>query len=113
MFSCPDCSSRDVQPANLTAKTSRKVSDSLLQLDYEIWGEAPLQALGKIADREFYFRCRHNEWSFEVALENGDLPSDVGAKPVFYRTGKYENASYMPIDKGIAIIKRLAAEFVT
>lgn len=91
----------------------RQVTDSLLQLEYEIWGSAPVQALGTVLGREFYFRSRHDEWSFEVALENGELPSDVGVEPVFYRTGAFENASYMPLDKGIAIIKRLATEFVT
>lgn len=90
----------------------RQVTDSQLQLEYEIWGEGPLQALGAILGREFYFRSRHDEWSFEVALDNGDLPSDVGAEPVFYRTGNFENASNMPIETGITIIRRLATEFV-
>ncbi len=88
-------------------------TDDMLGLDYEIWGQAPLQALGTIRDREFYFRSRHDGWSFEVSLENGDLPTDVGADPVFYREGKYENAGYMPIENGIAIIKRLATEYAT
>ena len=91
----------------------RRHTDEMLGLAYEIWGAAPLQALGTVGDREFYFRARHTEWEFEVALENGDLPSDVGAEPVFRKTGKHPNASYMPIDTGIAIIKRLATIFVT
>ena len=90
----------------------RRHTDEMLGLDYEIWGEAPLQALGTVGNREFYFRARHDGWSFEVALENGDLPSDVGADAVFYRDGKHEDASYMSIDTGIAIIKRLVTEYV-
>jgi len=90
-----------------------KVSDLARQLECEIWGSAPVQALGTVAGREFYFRSRHTEWTFEVATENGDLPTDVGVEPVFYRESKYENASYMSLEQGIAIIQRLASEYVT
>ena len=92
--------------------THRRHTDEMLGLDYEICGHAPLQALGTVAGREFFFHARNDGWSFEVALENGDLPSDVGADAVFYREGKHKNASYMSIDTGIAIIKRLVTEYI-
>ncbi len=89
------------------------VSDPLLQLNCEVWGYAPVQAIGTVAGREFYFRARHTEWTFEVATESGDLPSDIGVAPVFFREGTHENASWMPLNEATAIIKRNALEFVT
>jgi hypothetical protein len=91
----------------------RKVADSLLQLEFEVWGEAPVQAIGTMGGREFYFRSRHTGWTLEVANETGDLPTDVGMAPVFFREGQYDNASYMPLDKAVSIIKRCALEYIT
>jgi hypothetical protein len=59
-----------------------------LEVQYEIFGDLPIQALGVVRNREFYFRLRHGEWTFEVADERGDLMSDHDQKQVFYRQGK-------------------------
>ena len=90
-----------------------RISDPQLQLECEVWGHAPVQALGSVGGREFYFRARHTEWTFEVATESGALPSDIGVEPVFDRSGAHENASWMSLEEAIAIIKRCALEFVT
>jgi hypothetical protein len=95
------------------SKNAEKISNALLQLNCEIWGNAPVQALGTVAGREFYFRARHTEWTFEVATDDGDLPTDIGAEAVFFREGKHENASWMPLEEAVAIIKRNALEYVT
>lgn len=93
--------------------TQRFVQVPLLQLDYELFGSAPVQALGTIAGREFYFRARHNKWDFEVSAVDGQLPTDTGADPVFFKNGEFANASYMPHDVAMALIERCAEEYLS
>lgn len=90
----------------------RNFANSLLSLEYELDGPAPVQALGTIAGRDFYFRSRHSEWSFEIANERGDLPSDVGEPVIFQRHGMYRNASYMPDEVATEIIEKCAIDFL-
>jgi hypothetical protein len=85
---------------------ARNKENAQFGLKYELWGEAPVQALGTISGREFHFLSRHSEWEFEVANEQGKLPSDVREPPVFHRRGKYKNSSYMPVEVAVALIEQ-------
>ena len=89
------------------------VSDPDMCIEYEIYGYAPVQGFGKVIDRDIYFRARHDGWSFDIADNKGDLPSDGFADPDgFYREGAFENASYMPIEKAMRLIDRCLQEYI-
>jgi hypothetical protein len=90
----------------------QKVENSCLSLMYELWGEAPVQALGTVGGREFYFRARHSAWEFEVANEQGDLPSDVGESLVYHRRGEYMNAGFMSKETAVFLIEKCAQEYL-
>jgi hypothetical protein len=87
---------------------TRTISD--LGVEYELWGEYPVQALGEIRGRDFYFHAKHYEWEFEIADAAGRLPSD-GGKPEFVRRGKHPNASYMPHDEAASLIDSFLREY--
>jgi hypothetical protein len=42
---------------------------------------------GSVAGRDPYFRARHQRWEFEIANEQGELPTDVGDKNGLVRRG--------------------------
>ncbi|MBL8820347.1 MAG: hypothetical protein JNL58_30265 [Planctomyces sp.] len=89
-----------------------RVHDSRHDFNFEMYGEAPVQAFGEIGGREFYFRARHGEWHCEVSDANGQFPSDGGAGcDGFIRDGKYTNASYMPLREALKIIDRCMTEY--
>ena len=78
---------------------------------------APVQAEGTVAGHAFYFRSRHEEWSFAVALSPEIDPADVCFPDQgFYREAPYGAtrsfaASYMPLEKARQIITDCATEF--
>ncbi len=80
-------------------------------------GAAPVQAWGTIRGYQFYFRSRHEHWSFAVALTPDIDPADICFPDQgFYREelydGKSNSASYMPEDEAEAIIQHCAAAFI-
>jgi hypothetical protein len=88
------------------------VSNPQFEADYEIWGAAPVQAIGTAFGRDIYFRARHNEWTFEIADETGNLPSDGQDGPSsFIIRGKDPNASYMPLQDAQRIVEHGLREF--
>lgn len=89
------------------------VSDPSLQVEYSIWGNAPVQGDGTVAGRELYFRARHDAWSFDIADHKGALPSDGRADPDgFYREGESVNASWMPLEEAMQIIDQCLSEYL-
>ena len=81
-----------------------------LGIEYELWGAYPVQALGTIRGREFYFHAKYHEWEFEVADARGVLPSD-GGNPEFVRRGKHPDASRMPHDEAASLIDSFLREY--
>ena len=80
--------------------------------EFEVTGEAPVQAFGTVLGRDLYFRARHNAWSFDVADKAGNLPSDgYRDSDGFSREGHYSNAGYMPLNEAVKIIVRCLTEF--
>ena len=59
-----------------------EISVPELNLHYEL-SRHPIQALGSIAGREFFFIAKHGQWDFEMANDLNELPSDVSGIPVF------------------------------
>ena len=95
-----------------TDENQIEVSNPEFEANYEIWGAAPVQAIGTAFGRDIYFRARHDEWTFEVADEAGNLPSDGQAGPSgFLIRGKDLNASYMPLREARKIIERGLKDF--
>jgi hypothetical protein len=95
-----------VEPGRIT------VIEPELCAEFEVYGEAPVQGFGTVLGRDVYFRSRNDHWSFEVADEQGRLPSDGQAEGGFYRESAYPNASYMPLDRAVCIIERSLREFL-
>jgi hypothetical protein len=83
-----------------------------LGLEYEVEGAAPVQALGTIRGREFYFRARHSNWTFEVANDLGELPTDVGGDALFYLQSRHNDASFLSLDEACVIIEHCAKSFL-
>ena len=71
-------------------------------VELNISGNCPVQAFGHISDiaDHFYFRARHDNWSFEVY--DGDNKSEI----IYVINGGYINSSWMPIDVALRIIGR-------
>ena len=89
-----------------------KRENTRLKLEYEIDDGPPIQALGTIAGREFYFHSKHSNWSFEVANDLGDLPTDVGGESVFHLQSRHNNAGRMPLGEACEIVERCAEFFL-
>lgn len=78
---------------------------------------APVQAEGTVCGKPFYFRSRHEDWSFAVS-ENPEVdPVDIqlpeqGALHGYFVEETYGDkpyaASYMPLEEAIRIIERCA-----
>jgi hypothetical protein len=73
---------------------------------------APVQAEGTIDGFPFYFRARHNEWTFAVA--DGCVPDPVlieSPADGFFRSSKYEGASFVPLEIAIQLIERCISAY--
>ncbi len=78
---------------------------------------APVQAEGHIAGIPFYFRARHNSWSFAVASSaQADPVLVTGPTEGFFLTGAVPGgqsaASYLSLQDATAIIRASAAAFL-
>lgn len=76
----------------------------------EVFGSEPVQAVGTVGGREFYFRSRHDEWTAEVGNAVGGLPSD-GFSGGFYRHGFDKNASYLSRSRVDYLVERSIEEY--
>jgi hypothetical protein len=78
---------------------------------------APVQAEGTVASKSFYFRSRHDAWSFAIALTANVDPVDIDRpEKGFLRQANYgvgsSDASYMPLEDARRIIIDCAREFL-
>ena len=76
----------------------------------------PVQAEGTIAEFPFYFRARHDKWTFAIALDSdGDAVGIESSEQGFFRKASYghgpHDAGYMPLDEARQIIARCVEEF--
>jgi hypothetical protein len=87
----------------------RRISD--LGIEYLLFGNHLIQAVGEIGGRDFYFHAKDSDWFFEVADSKNVLPSD-GGHPHFVRRGKRLDAGYMPHDEVAAMIEAFLREYI-
>lgn len=94
-----------------------------LPLEYALTTTAaPVQAEGTVAGRPFYFRARHDEWTFSVSESAGLDPVDVGEADAvtgrgWYRSGRVGwpwefRASYLTAEEVASIIRGCAAAYL-
>lgn len=67
-----------------------------------IGGNAPVQAEGFFDDKAFYFRARHDFWTFEVGPKETPWHCEEWEMEGDYGTG--EDASWMPIHEALGLI---------
>jgi len=89
------------------------VSDPAIGLQGELTGASPIQAVGKVHGRDFYFHAKHSQWHFEVADDLGNLPSDKGNEAVFTLKSRRKFAGEMAPAEAILIIKECSKLFVS
>lgn len=73
-------------------------------------GFCPVQGQGSVDGRYWYFRARHEHWSFEVYTESCeyDLPSED--KRVWWAQAEYDgDASWMPFSDAWSLIESCIA----
>jgi hypothetical protein len=96
-------------------KFDRKFSDTDLMVSGDLTGFCPVQGVGTVAGRRFYFRARHDSWSFSVAYSPEDDPVDIQLPDQgFLREGIFgtrEDASWM-LPRGTSNGKKLKAVFL-
>ncbi len=91
----------------------RYVKDDALLLECRIYGYAPVQAEGIVAQKRFYFRARHDEWTFSIALPvDIDFPYQGFYREEHYGKPRDKAASHMPYDDAEMFIRRCAREFL-
>jgi hypothetical protein len=97
----------------------RTIRDEQLELDCHLSGYCPVQGMGTVAGRPFYFRARHDAWTFAVS-ETPDLEAEdiYSSEKGFYKQSAYgkpggEEAGWMPLDEAETLIRHCAAEYAS
>lgn len=71
-----------------------------------VGGQCPVQGEGTVDGLSWYFRARHDEWSFEVwrgpFREDGELP--IG-DPIWSARGEANDASWMRMSEAWSLIE--------
>ena len=99
-----------------------QIVNAKLGLKGILYGLAPVQAEGTINEFLFYFRARHDEWTFAVS-ENPEIdPVDIqfpdsSKQYCFFAQGQYglgfeSKASYMDNDTAIKIIENCVSDYL-
>jgi hypothetical protein len=78
---------------------------------------APVQAEGTFRGSAFYFRSRHNEWTFLLSEDQVINPAAIQFTEQedeygFFASGFYKNASFMPLKEADEIIRQCLEEYV-
>ena len=88
----------------------RDIHNPSLMLTGRITGYAPVQGAGTVNGHQFYFRARHDEWSFAVSEDPKIDPVDIQLPDVaeqhgFLVEGTDYNASYLDLSEAQKIIE--------
>lgn len=78
---------------------------------------APVRAEGAINGKAFYFRARHEHWSFAISEDSTISPIDIhSSEQGFFIERQYGNksfdASYMPLQVAKEIIENCAEMYL-
>tara|TARA_R110002050_G_scaffold299374_2_gene464759 strand:+ start:22 stop:357 length:336 start_codon:yes stop_codon:yes gene_type:complete len=101
--------------------SNQKINHIELDVIGTVYGVSPVQAEGTVHGLSFYFRARHDEWTFSVS-ENPEIdPVDIqtieaGESYGFFKECSYggigaESASYMDFQTAENIIIDCCAEY--
>ena len=79
---------------------------------------SPVQAEGTINGKAFYFRARHEHWTFAGSENSNISPIDLqSSEQGFFIEQAYGNksfdASYMPLDEAKRVIENCANTYLT
>jgi hypothetical protein len=99
-----------------------QIENAKLGLKGTLYGLAPVQAEGTINGFKFYFRSRHNEWTFAISEYPEIDPVDIqfpetGKLYGFFAQGEYGGtfeykASYMDNATAMSIIENCSVEYL-
>jgi hypothetical protein len=104
----------------------RYLDDPALGLSCRIYGQAPVQAEGRVGGAPFYFRARHAAWDFTVCLSHDIDASAIwppDERPGFFTSDEYrgyylrgdygrrQEASFMRYDEAERIIRECARKY--
>jgi len=83
------------------------VVDPELQIEFEVYGFPSLvEGLGKVLGRDMYFHAKYDDWFFEVADRNGNMPSDgFFDSDGFYQEARYRDPGGLPLEEAVRIIE--------
>jgi hypothetical protein len=104
----------------------RHVLIEALGLECHIYGQAPVQADGRLAGHPLYFRARHDFWTFTLCTNADVDPSCLrpGDETGFFRDGEFEGfeltgdygspheASFMPYAEAERLIRECASRYL-
>jgi hypothetical protein len=101
----------------------RTVDEPELHLQGRLEGFAPVQGWGTVRGFSFYFRARHDEWSFAISEHPAVDPVDIqlpeqGKKYGFLREGNLSGkpreylASHLELAEAEKIIKQCVTEYL-
>lgn len=109
------------------SEPERYIDDQDLGLSCHIYGQAPVQADGRVGGVPFYFRSRHAAWTFMVCVSHDIDPSCIDPSkdmPGFFQQDEYRGyylsgdygqepeASFMPYDEAERIIFECARQYL-
>lgn len=81
----------------------RIIDDSAIGLSCHIYGQAPVQADGRVGGKPFYFRSRHAAWTFTVCISH-----DIDAAAIYPQV---EQPGFFQIDEYVGYF--LSGEYGT
>ena len=93
----------------------RDIKDEPTRLEGKLSGFCPVQGVGTVAGHRFYFRARHDSWTFAVSADRDVDPVDIQLPGQgFRREGSYtqSDAGWMPLDEAEAIIRNCVREYL-
>lgn len=113
--------------APMRDEPERHIDDRSLGLSCHIYGQAPVQADGRVSGAPFYFHGRHNTWTFTVCVSH-DIDASTINPPDdelgffqtaefhgYYlsgKTAKEHRVGFMPYDEVEQIIRHCAKEYL-
>lgn len=123
---CPHCKDSFQIPVNNRwhHDPPRTLRDESTGFECELYGQAPVQAHGRVRGHPFYFRAKWSHWDFTVCV-NADIDAsciqpktdepgffDDREYRGFYLGGEFNEASYMRYDAAEAIMRNCVRQFL-
>jgi hypothetical protein len=108
----------DFEMPEMKRQWSGEVHDETLKLHGRVGGLVPVQGTGELEGKPWYFRARHEGWTFTMAKEGGDVHK---VRSMFHGAALEDgwniekewpfgtfSAGYMPVKAALAIVRACA-----